>query len=79
MTSQNNPIERIFGTDFKNVIFEKIHSATSEVVEVKRSFSRSQRPNFGFHLVITSFYLEFSLFWILRLFDLSDLNDLGKG
>ena len=65
--------------DFKNVIFEKNCWANSEVVEVKRSFSRSPRPNFGFHLVLTSFHLEFSLFWISRLFDLGDLRDLGKG
>ena len=66
-------------TDFKNVIFEKIHSATSEVVEVERSFSRSLRPNFGFHLVLTGFDLEFSSFWVSRSFDLSDLGDLRRG
>ena len=66
-------------TDFKNVIFEKIHWASSEVVEVKRSFSRSLRPNFGFHLVLTSFHLEFSSFWISRLFDLGDLSVLENG
>ena len=65
--------------DSKNVIFEKICWAHSEVVEVKRSFSRSPRPKFGFHLVFTSFHLEFSPFWISRLFDLGDLSDLGKG
>ena len=65
--------------DFKNVIFEKIHRAHSEVIEVKRSFSRSQRPNFGFHLVFTSFHLEFSAFWISRSFDLGDLGILGMG
>ena len=68
-----------WSTDFKNVIFEKIHWASSEVVEVKRSFSRSLRPNFGFHLVLTSFDLEFSLFWVSRSFDLSDLGDLRRG
>ena len=62
-------------TDFRNIIFEKIHSASSEV---KRSFSRSLRPNFGFYLVLTSFDLEFSSFWISRLFDLGDLRDLGN-
>ena len=51
-------------TDFKNVIFEKIHWAPSEVAEVKRSFSRSLGPNFGFHLVFSSFRLEFSSFWV---------------
>ena len=35
---------------------------------------RSLRPNFGFHLVFTSFHLEFSLFWVSRLFDLGDLS-----
>ena len=68
-----------WSTDFKNVIFEKIHWASSEVIEVKRSFSRSLRPNFGFHLVLTSFDLEFSSFWISRLFDLGDLHDLENG
>ena len=48
--------------NFKNVIFKKIHWALFEVVEVKRSFSRSLRPNFGFHLVFTNFHLEFSFF-----------------
>ena len=68
-----------WSTDFKNVFFEKIHWAPSEVVEVKRSFSRSLRPNFGFHLVLTSFHLEFSSFWISRLFDLGDLSVLENG
>ena len=65
--------------DLKNVIFIKIHPDPSEVNEVKRSFSRSLRSNFSFHLVFICFHLEF-LF--LRLFDLSDLSDLsdpGKG
>jgi hypothetical protein len=66
-------------TDFKNVIFEKTHWAHSEVVEVKRSFSRSLRPNFGFHLVLKSFHLEFSSFWISRSFDLGDLGVLRMG
>ena len=60
--------------DFKNVIFEKIHWAHSEVVEVKRSFSRSPRPNFRFHLVFKGFHLEFSSFWISRSFDLGVLR-----
>ena len=42
-------------TDFENIIFEKIHSASSEVVEAKRSFLRWLRPNFGFHLVLQVF------------------------
>ena len=66
-------------TDFKSVIFQKIHWAPSEVVEVKRSFSRSLRPNFGFHLVFTSFHLEFSSFWVLMPFDLGNLGDLIRG
>ena len=65
--------------NFKNVIFGKIHWAPSEVVEVKRSFSRSPRPNFGFHLVFTSFRLEFLSFWISRSFDLGDLGVLRMG
>ena len=66
-------------TDFKNVFFEKIHWAPFEVVEVKRLFSRSLRPNFGFHLVFTSFRIEFSSFWVSWLFDLGDLGDLRRG
>ena len=61
---------------FKNIIFEKF---PSEVVEVKRSFSRSLRPDFGFHLGLTSFHLEFSSFWISRLFDLGNLGVLRMG
>ena len=48
--------------DLKNVFFGKIHWAPSEVLEVKRPFSRSRRPNFGFHLFLMSFHLEFSFF-----------------
>ena len=54
-------------TDFKNVTFEKIHWAPSEVLEVKRSFSKSLKSNFGFHLVFTSFHLKFFIlahFWL---------------
>ena len=40
---------------------------------------RSLRPNFGFHLVFTSFHLEFLLFWVLRSFDLFNLGDLRMG
>ena len=61
------------------VIPEKNYWAHSEVVEVKRSFLRSPRPNFGFHLVFTGFHLEFSSFWISRLFDLNDLGVLRMG
>ena len=63
----------------KNVIFEKINPAPSKVIEVKRSFSRSLRPNFVFHLVFMGFYLEFSSFWVSGSFDLGNLGDLGKG
>ena len=62
-----------------NVFFEKNHWALSEVLEVKKSFSRSPRPNFEFHLVFTSFHLEFLSFWISRLFDLGDLSVLENG
>ena len=65
--------------DLKNVFFGKIHWAPSEVLEVKRLFSRSRRPNFGFHLFLISFHLEFSLFWVSRSSDLSDLGDLRRG
>ena len=58
------------------MFFEKIHWAPSEVVEVKRSFSRSLGPNFGFHLVLTRFNLDFLSFWISRLFDLNKLRVL---
>ena len=51
-----------WSTDFKNVIFEKIHWASSEVVKVKRSFLRPLRPNFGFHLVMTQLWIELWLF-----------------
>ena len=60
--------------DLKNVFFGKIHWAPSEILEVKRPFSRSLRPNFGFHLFLMGFHLEFSLFWVSRSFDLSDLR-----
>ena len=66
-------------TDLKNVIFENISPAPSEVIEVKKSFSRSLRPNFGFHLVFKSFHLEFSSVLVSRSFDLGNLRDLGKG
>ena len=36
-------------------------------------------PNFGFHLVLTNFHIEFSSIWISRLFDLGDLNGLENG
>ena len=58
---------------------KKFTGSLSKIVEIKRSFSRSLRPNFGFRLILTSFHLEFSSFWILRLFDLSDLHDLKNG
>ena len=71
-------------TDFKNVIFENIHWAHSEdaeVVEVKRSFLRSLRSNFGFYLVfeVFDFHLEYWSFWVSRLFDLGDHRVLRMG
>ena len=66
-------------TDFRNVFFEKNQWTPFKVFEVKRVFSRSLRPNFGFHLVSTSFHLEFSSFWVSRLFDLGNLSNLRNG
>ena len=63
--------------DLKNVFFGKIHWAPSKVLEVKRPFSRSRRPNFGFHLFLVSFGLEISSFWVSRLFVLGDIGDIG--
>ena len=37
-----------------------------------------QETGSGFHLVFTSFHLEFSWFWVSRLFDLGDLRDLRR-
>ena len=65
--------------DLKNVLFGKIHWAPSEILAVKRPFSRSRMPNFEFHLFLMAFHLEFSLFWVSRLFDLSNLGDLRRG
>ena len=71
-------------TDLKNVTFKKIHWPPSEVVEIKRSFSRSLRPNFVFLLAFMSFYLEFSSFlvsvkiqhrWSFGLFCLNGLKN----
>ena len=47
-------------TDFTYVTYEKIHWPPSKVVEVKKSFWRSLRPNFVFVFVFMSFHLEFS-------------------
>ena len=66
-------------TDLKNVTFEKIHWSHSEVIEVKCSFSRSLRPNLGFHLVFTSFFLEFLSFLVWRSFNIGNLSDLRRG
>ena len=65
--------------NLKNVFFGKFHWAPSEILEVKWPFSRSRRPNFGFRLFLMGFHLEFSLFWVSRSFDLSDLGDLRRG
>ena len=43
------------------------------------SFSRSLRPNLGFHLALTSFHLEFLSFWVLRKFDLGNLRGIRNG
>ena len=52
-----------WSTDFKNDIFGKIHWAHSEVVEVKRSFSRSAEAEFW---ISSSFYkFSFRIFGIL--------------
>ena len=61
--------------DFKIEIFVKIHWAPSEVIEVKRSLR--SRGHFrgrwgqilGFHLVFTSFHLEFLSFWVSSSFE----------
>ena len=53
-----------------------MHWAPSKVFEVKRSFLGLQRPHFWFHLVFTSFLLEFLYFWVSRSFDLGNLSDL---
>ena len=50
--------------DLKNVFFRKIHWAPSEILEVKRPFSRSRRRNFGFHLGILNEF-PFRIFIIL--------------
>ena len=58
---------------FSKIIFLKsVHQAEKNELP----FLRSLRPNFGFHLVFTSFHLEFLSFWISRSFDLGDLSDL---
>ena len=49
-------------TDFKILIFEKIHWAPSKVIVFKRSFSRSLRTSIGFHLVFTIFIYNFCRF-----------------
>ena len=47
-----------WSTDLKNVTFEKIHWPPSEVIEVKRSFSRLLRPNFRSHLFFTGLKIK---------------------
>ena len=68
-----------FSVLYPDVFFGKIHWAPSEILEVKRPFLRSWRPNFGFHLFSMGFHLEFLFFWVSRSFDLSDLGDLRRG
>ena len=40
---------------------------------------RPPRPNFGLHLFLMGFHLEFSLFWVSWSFDISDLDNLRRG
>ena len=60
-------------------ILEKFTEPLLRSWRLPRPFSRSSRPNFGFHLFLMGFHLEFSLFWVSRSFDLSDLGDLRRG
>ena len=68
----NSSFSPVWYTDFKNVSFEKNHWVPSEVLEVKRSFSSSLRPNFGFHLIVIGFkekkiiILSFEVVWPWR-------------
>ena len=66
--------------DLKDVFFlEKFTEPLLRSSRSQRPFSRSPGPNFGFHLFLIGFHLEFSLFWISRSFDLNDLGDLRRG
>ena len=47
-------------------------------IEIKMSFLRLLRPNFGLHLVFKEFSLEFSSFFGLRKFDLGNLGNLSN-
>ena len=65
--------------DLENVFFGKIHWAHPfRGRQGQEAILRLWRPNFGFHLFFMSFHLEFSLFWVSRLFDLSNLGNLKK-
>ena len=76
--------EGLENTPFTSLTREPSYSSffldwCTDLKEVKRSFSRSLRPNFGLHIVKTRFHLEFSSFWIARLFDLGSLkNGISK-
>ena len=48
-------------SSFFSVLFPGL-KMSSEILEVRRPFLRSRRPNFGFHLFLMGFHLEFSLF-----------------
>ena len=75
----NSSFFSVLCPELKNRFFWKIHWAPSEILEAKRPFLRSQRPNYGFHLLLIGFHLEFSLFWVSRSFDISNLGDLRRG
>ena len=66
----------------KMYFLKKNNLAHSKVVEVNRSFLRSLRPNFGFHLLFLSFHLKFLLALVLMKFEhrsLFNLPDLRRG
>ena len=52
----NSSFSSAWSTDFKNVNFEKNHWTPSKVDDIKRSFLRSLRPNFGIHPIFIGFH-----------------------
>ena len=81
----NNVVSRRFGKYSFQLIFlslmhwfekhefsKKNHWAPFKVVEVKKSFLRSLRPNFGFHLLFMGFDLKISV--VLGFDDLGNLR-----
>ena len=58
---------------------KKITEPIPRSLRSRGHFRGRPRPNFGFHLVFTSFHLELSLYWVSRSFDLGDLNYLRRG